>query len=165
MSEFAFAHPAVKVKLLKVHGTSFYGSNLWNLYGCGATKLNTTWNIAIRKLYSLPYQTHTRYLDLISKTRHLNVVLKYRFISFVKSLTTTVNPLIHNLVTSYVFNHVSPTGLMLSRITREFDSTLSLTNDSDYIDTLKSLLYHKQNNLYILTDEEVSFLSDHSRTH
>ena len=157
LSEFAFAHPAVKVKLLKVHGTSFYGSNLWNLYGCGATKLNTTWNIAIRKLYSLPYQTHTRYLDLISKTRHLNVVLKYRFISFVKSLTTTVNPLIHNLVTSYVFNHVSPTGLMLSRITREFDSTLSLTNDSDYIDTLKSLLYHKQNNLYILTDEEVSF--------
>ena len=53
--------------------------------------------------------------------------------------------------------YVSPTGLMLSRIARNFDLTLSLTNDPYYIDTLKSSLCHQQNHLYTLTYEEVSF--------
>ena len=33
ISQFGFAHPACKVRLLVTHGYSFYGSSLWNLYG------------------------------------------------------------------------------------------------------------------------------------
>ncbi len=31
-TEFAFAHSKCRAKLLQIYGTSFYGSNLWDLY-------------------------------------------------------------------------------------------------------------------------------------
>ena len=50
LTEFGFAHPKVKMELLRIYGMSFYGCTLWNLYGNAAKKLYTTWNIHIRKI-------------------------------------------------------------------------------------------------------------------
>ncbi len=38
--------------------------------------LCTTWNVAIRKLYGLPVQTHCRYLMHISQRNHVDHVHK-----------------------------------------------------------------------------------------
>ncbi len=80
--EFAFAHPKCKSKLLQIYSSSFYGSNLWDLYSKELMSLCTTWNVGIRKLYGLPVQTHCRYLMHTSQQNHVDHVLKCRFIKF-----------------------------------------------------------------------------------
>ncbi len=78
--EFDFAHPKCKSKLLKMYGSSVYGSNLWDLYSKEFMSLCTTWNVTIRKLYGLPVQTHCRYLMHISQQNHVDHALKCRYL-------------------------------------------------------------------------------------
>ncbi len=51
--EFAFAHPKCNSKLLQIYGSSFNGFKLWDLYSKEFMSHCTTWNVAIRRLYSL----------------------------------------------------------------------------------------------------------------
>jgi hypothetical protein len=120
-TEFAFAHPFVKQRLLNIYGTSFYGSPLWNLYDSSAKSLYTTWNIAVRKMHGLPYRTHTRFLDHISGTKHISIQLKLRFIRFIQKLLLSCNVHIQNLVHVVLYDNMSPTGRNLSRIMSEFN--------------------------------------------
>ncbi len=71
ITQFVFAHPSCKVKLLTIHGYSFYGSSLWNLYDKTTNKMFVTWNIAIRRLLNIPKTTHTRYLSHLSDIPHV----------------------------------------------------------------------------------------------
>ncbi len=80
-TEFAFAHPKCQAKLLQVFGTSFYGSNLWDLYSKQFMSLGKTWNVAIRKVYNVPFQTYCRFLH-VSQLNHVTHMLKSRFIKF-----------------------------------------------------------------------------------
>ena len=114
LTEFSFTHPVVKAQLLNIYGTSFYGCNLWNLYGKSATELYVTWNIALRRLFYLSYRTHTRFLHHITDLRHVSLSLKIRFINFCRTLINSHNSLIKN-VTDWAFtNNLSQTGLNLS---------------------------------------------------
>ena len=81
-TEFKFAHPLCKVKLLQIYGSSFYGSNLWNLYDKTCESLYKTYNIGIRKIFSLPWCTHTRYLTHLSCLNDLDHILKCRLVKF-----------------------------------------------------------------------------------
>ncbi len=62
ITQFGFAHPICKMKLLVTHGYSCYGSYLWDLYGNACNHLYTTWNIAVHRLNELPRTAHTRLL-------------------------------------------------------------------------------------------------------
>ena len=121
ITEFSFAHPRVKMKLLSMYGTSFYGSVLWDLYGRACNKLYTTWNVAIRRLCNLPYKTHRRFLDILSDLRHINVSLKFRFIKFTESLLESNNALISNILNYSLQSNLSMTGVTLNRILMEYD--------------------------------------------
>ena len=156
MTEFSFAHPRTKCRLMQIYGTSFYGSSLWDLYGSASTKLYTTWNIALRKLFKLPYRTHTRYLDSIANLNHISFSLKLRFISFIKNLLKSENVLIQNLMQYHVLNHVSPTGLALSRIVSEFD-VCALSSFRSYQESVHTLMKKSYSSSHALTDEEASF--------
>ncbi len=79
ITQFGFAHPVCKLKLLVTHGYSFYGSSLWDLYDGDSKKLYITWNIAVRRLYDLPRTAHTRFLTHIAGVPHVNLNLKCRF--------------------------------------------------------------------------------------
>ena len=120
LTEFGFAHPECKTYLVQLYGSSFYGSPLWNLYGCGSQKLYTTWNIAMRKLLNLPYQTHTRFLEILACIRHIKFSLKSRFIKFICSLLKSSNPLISQLCHYTLNDSRSPTGYNLASIFNEF---------------------------------------------
>jgi hypothetical protein len=155
-AEFAFAHPSTKMKLLNIYGTSFYGSNLWNLYDSSSDRLFKTWNIALRKLFDLPYNTHTRFLDEICRARHISITLKLRFLSFIQSLLKSTNSIVQNLICSCIFNHTSPSGLMLSNILHEFD--VGDLSDFPFITTdLRTCIIEKYNILSTLSDDERSY--------
>ncbi len=61
-TELAFAHPKCQAKLLQIYGTSFYGSNLWDLYSEEFMYIGKTWNVAIRKVFNVPLLIHCRFL-------------------------------------------------------------------------------------------------------
>ncbi len=82
ITQFGFAHPLCKLKLLVTHGYSFYCSSLWDLYDNDIKRLYITWNIAVRRLYDLPRTAHTRFLTHIAYVPHVNLNLKCRFAKF-----------------------------------------------------------------------------------
>ena len=155
-TEFGFAHPVVKTSLLTTYGTSFYGSVLWNLYGKTAQKLYTTWNISLRRLFHLPYQTHTRFLDHITQTTHLSISLKIRFLNFIAKLSKSNNVLVHNMLFYSLTNNCSPSGLNLSRILSEFD-ICTATNYRDYMSCACKLLLTKYTEQCTLPSEEMAY--------
>ena len=156
ITEFSFAHPHMKCKLLQTYGTSFYGSCLWNLYGKAATSLYTTWNIAIRKLNGVPYRTHTRFLDVISDFKHIRFSLKRRFLCFVSKLLKSTNTLISNITDVAVFDAEAPTGVTLSRIISEYNlGTVSNFRNQSY--EIIPLLDAKYKYVHGLSDVEHSY--------
>ncbi len=58
ITQFGFAHPVCKLKLLVTHGCNFYGSSLCDLYDNDSKRLYITWNIAVRRLYDLHRRAH-----------------------------------------------------------------------------------------------------------
>ncbi len=91
ITQFGFAHPVCKMKLLVTHGYSFYGSSLWDLYDNECNHLYTTWNIAVHRLYELCRTAHTRLLCNITNLPYIKHNLKFRFNKFVNNATKSCN--------------------------------------------------------------------------
>ena len=47
--EFHYAHPSSKIKINQIYNSSFYGSPLWNLFGAGAHRLESSYNRFVKK--------------------------------------------------------------------------------------------------------------------
>ncbi len=58
VTEFGFAHPGCKAKMVKTYRTSFCGSCQWDLFRPDCQKRFTTWNIAMRIILDLPNTAH-----------------------------------------------------------------------------------------------------------
>ncbi len=77
--------------MVKMYGTSFYGSCLWNLFRPDCQKRFTTWNIAMRIVLELPNTTHGHFLDQLSGLSQIHHILKCCFIKFMQSLSNNNN--------------------------------------------------------------------------
>ena len=82
----------------------------------------TTWNIALRKLYNLPYRCHTRYLKHVTGLDHISFTLKRRFIKFFITAQNSANNKVQFL-TRICRTNLSPSGLNISRICNEYSIT------------------------------------------
>ncbi len=79
-----------------------------------------TWNVAIRKLYGLPVQTHCRYLIHISQQNHVDHVLKCRIIKFMVGNRRSKN-LFFSHIAKVCFKNVSSiSGCTFSMILNEY---------------------------------------------
>ena len=56
--EFAFATEEVRLKMLRLYNTAFYGSNSWLFRSEEVLKFGRTWNVNLRILFDIPYGTH-----------------------------------------------------------------------------------------------------------
>ena len=95
--ELYFATPEVKVKILNIYATSFYGSGLWDLFGPDCEGFYTAWNRAIRQIFNLPWTAHRYWIELASDCLHPKVMLCSRFVKFQKSLTGSRKPCVRFL--------------------------------------------------------------------
>ena len=98
--EFKGLDPIVFTKLVSIYLTSFYGSNLWDLYDKPSESLFKCWNIMVRMNWDIPRNTHKYLIEPISKNCHLKINLLKRFITFFKSLANCDKPHIkylHNI--------------------------------------------------------------------
>ena len=75
MSHYSHLQPNVLSRLFKSYCCSFYGFFLWHYNSKGFEKMCITWNRAVRKMYSLPYDTHRWILGPLTNQRHLRYQL------------------------------------------------------------------------------------------
>ncbi len=125
ITQFGFAYPVCKIKLLVTHGYSFYGSSLWDLYDNDSKKLYITWNIAVCRSYDLPRTAHTRFLTHIAGVPHVNLNLKCRFAKYLYKAINSQNERIAFLAKLCMCNTMSITGSNVCNMLCEFNINMS----------------------------------------
>ena len=80
------------MKLISIYLSSFYGSNLWDLYGPYVDRLYKTWNVMVQMFHNVPRNTHKNLIESISSTSHLKVKLVKRFVKFYQSIEKCDKP-------------------------------------------------------------------------
>ena len=116
--EFGFASPEIKMKLLNIYTTSFYGSSLYKLYTNQCDKLYHAYNICVRRTFSVPRRTHNYLIETISQCMHPKVMICARFVKFVESLNTCKKSSILLLIKMVQDDNSTVCGKNLSEISK-----------------------------------------------
>ena len=114
--EFSYAHSTTKIWINKVFNTSFYGSQLWDLFSHESERIEKSWNTSQRILLKIPRNSHRYFLEPLSKTQHIKFSLLKRFVSFVEKVLDSSKTVIRNLMYAIKKNCRSTTGKNLRRI-------------------------------------------------
>ena len=92
LNYFNSANVTVKYKLFKSFCMPLYGSVLLDLSSNDILKFYSTWRIeCLRRLFNLPYKTHSRYLPLLCNDLPVDLQLFLRFNKFMYKLLTSEN--------------------------------------------------------------------------
>ena len=97
LQEFHFANPVVKMEMISMYATSFYGSSLWNLFNGQCDRLYSAWNNAVRDTFGIPRAAHRYFVEYLSDHLHPMVMLSSRFLKFHQSLQKCMKPSIRFL--------------------------------------------------------------------
>ena len=89
LQEFSYVDSRVLVKIMNIFNTSFYGSNLWDIFSADSERLYKSWNVAIRQVFNADRCTHRYLIESISGSLHPKVMLASRYVTFHKSLISS----------------------------------------------------------------------------
>ena len=82
LQEFHFASTDVLLKLLSTYTTSFYGSQLWDIYSNNCEKLYKSWNVSMRNILGIDRRSHRYLLEDLTGQVHPKVMLASRLVGF-----------------------------------------------------------------------------------
>ena len=97
MQEFYFASSRVKMKLINIFASSFYGSGLWNLSSNTCERLYKSWNVAVRVCFNVPPNTHRYLVEPLSGMPHAKSMLCTRLLKFTEQLSKSRKPVVNLL--------------------------------------------------------------------
>ena len=99
LNVFEYAHPLQKLSAIQTYSCSFYGSNLYDLYGPAANQLYRAWQISVRDAWGVPRSTRTFIVDhlLSGPFPHIKQLILRRYVKFVKVLVASMNPIVSAL--------------------------------------------------------------------
>ena len=123
LQEFSFAHPSTKCLINNVFNTHFNGSSLWNLFNNASEKLEKSWNVSQRLIFSLPRETHKYLIEPVSETQHIKQSLMKRFSRFSNMISGSKKNAMRNLYNNVSQDCQSTTGYNLRRIMLHSDLT------------------------------------------
>ena len=89
LKEFHFVDYSLLVRLLNVYATSFYGSNICDLYSVDVDRIYKSWNVTMRNVFDLPWRTHRYLIETVSSCPHPKTFLSGRYVKFAQSLTSS----------------------------------------------------------------------------
>ena len=95
VQEFHFADSKVKMKLIDIYASSFYGSSLWDLFSSTCDKLYRSWNVAVRVCFGVPATTHMYLVEPLSGVQHVKNMLCSRLVKFLDQLILCGKPAVH----------------------------------------------------------------------
>ena len=178
LKEFHFVDHAIFVKLLNLYCTSFYGSNLWNLYSAEVDRIFKSWNVTIRNVFDLPWQTHRYWIETVSSCHHPKTLLLARFVKFAGTLTASKKSSVRYLSSLCHGDRRTLLGRTLEKISSECHTELVSLTPNTVKNTLKyfpipddqkwraplllELLDAREQNLTIenLTSNDIKYLID-----
>ena len=89
---YGFHDPRLVCELIRIFGTSFYGSPLWSLNSEDHLKLNRSWNTTVKMIFDLPFETHKRFVESLTPVPHLQSTLHGRYVGFLENLNVSKKP-------------------------------------------------------------------------
>ena len=119
---FKSAHPLQKLAAVQTYACSFYGSNLFDLYGQAANKLYKAWQVTVRDAWGVSRQTRTYIVDhlLCGHFPQIRQLMLRKYCKFVKGLVISSNPIISALSYWGVRTRLSKTGTNVANIEEEY---------------------------------------------
>ena len=75
-----------KVQINRIYNSHYSGSPLWNLFGLGALKLESSYNKSIKVMLDLPFGTHRCLIEPLTEQRHVKITLIQRFLGFMDKI-------------------------------------------------------------------------------
>ena len=91
LSNFSFLQCDVLYHLYKSYCTSFYCCHIWDMTSLHCNSMQIAWNKSVRKIWGLPYITHTRYLPYICDDLFLLDQLLTRFLKMLSCMLNNSN--------------------------------------------------------------------------
>ena len=86
IQEFSHCDPSVKFEVNKIYNSHMTGSSLWNLFCRESEMLEKSWNVSVRHMFGLSVKTHRCFIEPLSQSQHIKVVLLTRFFSFIEKI-------------------------------------------------------------------------------
>ena len=84
--EFYFAHPATKLSINQIYNSHYSSSPLWDLFGDGALKIESSYNRSVKVMLGLPYETHRCLIEPLTGAKHVKKILIRRFLGFMENI-------------------------------------------------------------------------------
>ena len=138
--EFYVAHSRTKTELNSIYNYHFTGSQCWDIFSAGSSKLEASWNRSIKIVHKLPWQTHRRLMTPISEKTHMKILIMTRMMGFVKKLEMSKKQVLRQLIRLTMTNTQSVTGRNLRGIL--LLTPKSRVEDLDE-DDVKNIQYHR----------------------
>ena len=91
LSDFKNLSSTLKIRLLNIYCSSFYGIQLININDSVLHRIEVSWRKALRKACFLPYRTHNVLLPLICNNVPLRVVIMKRIAKFYRTCLSSSN--------------------------------------------------------------------------
>ena len=114
--EFHYANPSTKIKINNIFNTSFYGSQLWDLFSNEAERLEKSWNISQRIMMDIPRNTHRYFLEPLTGTQHIHFSLYRRFLKFVNNIKNSKKSTMRHMLSVIKHDCRSTTGRNLRNL-------------------------------------------------
>ena len=133
--KYSDAKPEVLMKLLSSYCTHLYGAQAWNFNDKNVVRIISTWNRAIRKIWNLPYDSHTIYLCALNEGIHVWDVIFRRFLKMYTCIETSSNSKLS----------------FLAKLSREDNRSILATNTSFIcrkMNVCKNMLLNNKNIIY-----------------
>ena len=131
IQEFTYVDPTVMTKLLNIYVTSFYGSNLWDLYSSEVTKIYSSWNVTIRNVFNLPWTTHRHLIEPVSCTKHPKTLLSSRMVKFLETLRSSSKGSVRYLANLVFDDRRTLIGRTVTKIANDCNVARSSLTSSD----------------------------------
>ena len=87
-----------------------YGSQLWPFYDKSVNLYYVAWRKTVRKLWSIPYTTHSRFLHTINDSLPIDILLEKRCLKFIWFCLNSDNNIIKNVTASSLKHSYSNLG-------------------------------------------------------
>ena len=114
--EFSFAHPATKLQMNQIFNSHYASSPLWDLFGNGSRKIESSYNRSVKVMLGLPYGTHRCLIEPLTHCKHVKKVLIQRFLGFLENIARSNKEAIKMLVETSKQDVRSVTGRNLREI-------------------------------------------------
>ena len=87
--EFCFAHPSTKLTTNKIYNSHYSSSPLWNLFGSGAMRIESSYNRSVKIMLGLPFATHRCLIQPLTGEKHIKMVLISRYLGFIEKIASS----------------------------------------------------------------------------